>query len=321
MDHRSVSWNAGNLETNNIRMHFVEAGEGPLIVLLHGFPEGWYSWRHQIPVLAAAGYHVVVPDQRGYGQTDVPVEVHRYSMLHLVGDVVGLIRELGEETAILVGHDWGASVAWNTALLRPDLVKAVVALSVPLRPRISKPPLDFYREALGDRFYQIYFQEPGVAERELEADIRHTMRAILCGESGEASRVPDLLVSDRGFLDTLEILDPLPPWLSEIDLDHWASVFARSGFSGGLNWYRNLNANWELLAPWAGAAVGAPALYVVGDRDDVYQVPGVTEFVVNLRRLVPRLTEMVVLEGCGHWTQQERPADVNDSLLDFLRRL
>ena len=299
-------------------MHVVEAGAGPLIVLLHGFPEGWYSWRHQIPVLAGAGYHVVAPDQRGYGQTESPSEVDRYSMLHLVGDVIGLVRELGEENAIVVGHDWGASVAWNSSLFRPDVVTAVAALSVPPRPRISRPPLDFYREALGERFYQLYFQQPGVAELELEHDIRRTMRAILCGESGDASHVPDLLVTDRGFLEPLEILDPLPKWLTEADLDHWESEFRRSGFSGGLNWYRNINRNWELLAPWSGATIGAPALYIVGDRDDVYQVPGVSEFVENLKRLVPRLTRMVVLEGCGHWTQQERPDEVSAALLEFL---
>ena len=181
LTHRTV-------ETNGIRMHFVEAGEGPLVVLLHGFPEGWYSWRHQLPALAAAGFHAVAPDQRGYGRTDRPADIDRYSMFQLVGDVIGLISALGEKSAVVVGHDWGASVAWNTSLFRPDLVRGVAALSVPLRPRISKPPLDMYRDALGPGFYQLYFQEPGVAERELEKDVRRTMRAILCGESGDAIR-------------------------------------------------------------------------------------------------------------------------------------
>ena len=309
------------IETNDIQMHIVEAGQGPLVVLLHGFPEGWYSWRHQMPALAAAGYHIVAPDQRGYGQTDRPSEVDSYSMFHLVGDVVGLIKALGEKSAIVVGHDWGASVAWNTALFRPDLVRAVAALSVPLRPRIARPPLDVYREALGPNFYQLYFQEPGVAELELERDVRHTMTAILCGESGDVARVPDLMVTDKGFLDGLEVLQPLPSWLTERDLDHWTAEFSRTGFAGGLNWYRNVNANWERLAPWSGASVMAPALYVVGDRDDVYQVPGITEFVQGLKKSVPNLTQMVVLEGCGHWTQQERPAEVNAALLEFLGRL
>ena len=309
------------VETNGIHMHIVEAGDGPLVVLLHGFPEGWYSWRSQLAALAAAGYHAVAPDQRGYGQTDRPADVRAFSMLHLVGDIVGLIGALGEKTAIVVGHDWGANVAWNTALFRPDLVRAVAALSVPLRPRIARPPLEVYLEALGPSFYQLYFQEPGVAERELENDVRHAMKAILCGESGDATRVPDLLVTDGGFLGGLEILDPLPSWLTERDLDHWTGEFTRTGFAGGLNWYRNVNQNWELLAPWSGAQVTVPALYIVGDRDDVYQVPGVTEFVQGLKDRVPKLARMLVLEGCGHWTQQERPAEVNAALLEFLRGL
>jgi len=310
-----------NVETNGIQMHIVEAGQGPLVVVLHGFPEGWYSWRHEIPALAAAGYHVVAPDQRGYGQTDRPSEVRSYSMFHLVGDVVGLIKAMGEKTAVVVGHDWGASVAWNTALFRPDLVRGVAALSVPLRPRIARPPLDVYRKALGPNFYQIYFQEPGVAELELEKDVRHTMTAVLCGESGEVTRVPDLMVTDKGFLDGLEVLQPLPSWLTKRDLDYWTAEFSRTGFGGGLNWYRNVNENWERLAPWTGACVMAPALYVVGNRDDVYQVPGITEFVQNLKNSVPNLTQMVVLDGCGHWTQQERPAEVNAALLEFLGQL
>jgi pimeloyl-ACP methyl ester carboxylesterase len=309
------------IETNGIRMHIVEAGDGPLVVLLHGFPEGWYSWRHQLAALAAAGYHAVAPDQRGYGQTDRPTEIETYSMFHLVGDVVGLIAALGEKNAVVVGHDWGASVAWNTALFRPDLVRGIAALSVPLRPRMARPPLDFYREALGPNFYQLYFQEPGVAERELEKDVRHTMTAIFCGESGDVGRVPDLMVTDDGFLGGLELLNPLPRWLTERDLDHWTAEFGRTGFAGALNWYRNINRNWELLAPWTDALVTSPALYVVGDCDDVYQVPGITQFVEGLKRLVPNLTRMVVLERCGHWTQQERPAEVNAALLGFLRRL
>jgi epoxide hydrolase A/B len=306
------------VETNGIRMHIVEAGEGPLVLLLHGFPEGWYAWRHQLPALAAAGFHAVAPDQRGYGHTDSPPEVHRYSMFHLVGDVVGLISALGEKTAVVVGHDWGASVAWNTALFRPDLVRAIAALSVPFRPRIARPPLEVYRDALGPNFYQLYFQQPGVAEREFERDVRRTVLAILCGESGEASRVPDLVVTANGFLDALEVLDPLPPWLTESDLDHWTAEFSRTGFAGGLNWYRNVNTNWERMAPWKGASVKPPALYVVGTRDDVYQVPGLKDFAENLKQHVPNLARVVVLEGCGHWTQQERPAEVNAALLDFL---
>lgn len=302
-------------------MHVAEAGEGPLAILLHGFPEGWYSWRHQLRALAEAGFHAVAPDQRGYGKTDRPPDVGRYSMFHLVGDVIGLVAALGEDEAIVVGHDWGANVAWNAALFRPDVVRAVAALSVPVRPRISQPPLDVYRETAGPGFYQLYFQEPGVAEREFDQDVKRTVLAFLCSESGEASRVPDFIVGETGLLDTLEILDPLPTWLSESDVVHWTEEFERTGFTGALNWYRNVNANWELLAPWAGAKVMVPALYVVGDRDDVFQVPGLREYAQGLKQYVPNLWKVIVLEGCGHWTQQERPNQVNDALLEFLREV
>jgi pimeloyl-ACP methyl ester carboxylesterase len=307
--------------TNGIQMHIAEAGAGPLVLLLHGFPEGWYSWRHQLRALAGAGFHAVAPDQRGYGRTDQPADIGRYSMFHLVGDVIGLVDALGERETIVVGHDWGANVAWNSALFRPDLVRAVAALSVPVRPRISRPPLDVYRETAGPGFYQLYFQEPGVAEREFDADVRRTLLAFLCSESGEASHVPDFIVGENGLLETLEILDPLPTWLSEADVEHWTEEFSRTGFAGALNWYRNVNTNWELLAPWAGAKVSVPALYVVGDRDDVFQVPGLREYAEGLKQYVPNLSKVVVLEGCGQWTQQERPNEVNDALLEFLSQL
>jgi len=176
MEHRFV-------ETNGIRMHIAEAGSGPLVVLLHGFPESWYSWRHQLTALSEAGFHVVAPDQRGYGQTDRPEAIEAYTMLHLVGDVIGLLDVLGEPQATLIGHDWGAPVAWHTALFRPDRVRAVGGLSVPFRPRGGRPPLTMLRELRGENFYQIYFQQPGLAEADLERDIRTTMRTTLYGAS------------------------------------------------------------------------------------------------------------------------------------------
>jgi pimeloyl-ACP methyl ester carboxylesterase len=309
------------VESNGIQMHIAEAGEGPLVLLLHGFPEGWYSWRHQLAALAGAGFHAVAPDQRGYGRTDAPEEIERYSMFHLVGDVVGLLHALGERQAVVVGHDWGAPVAWNTALYRPDLVRGVAALSVPRRGRGSHPPIDVMRHALGERFYQVYFQEPGVAERELEHDVRRTITAFLYGASGDAPTVSDMMVGEDGLVGALSTPDQLPGWLTEADIDHFTAEFERTGFRGALNWYRTQNLSWELSAPWQGALVTPPALFMVGDRDVVYNFPGGPETVAGLKSTVPDLRHSAVLTGCGHWIQQERPQEVNEALLDFLRKL
>jgi pimeloyl-ACP methyl ester carboxylesterase len=310
------------VETNGIRMHVAEAGSGPLVVLLHGFPESWYSWRHQIQTLAEAGYHVVAPDQRGYGQTDRPAEIEKYSMFHLVGDVIGLLDALGEERAVVVGHDWGAPVAWTTAQFRPDRVRGVIGLSVPFRPRGARAPLLAVRTPPGLTFYQIYFQQPGVAEADLERDVRATMRRILVGASGDNPIVPDMLVRDgKGFLEDVPVPERLPAWLSEADVDFYTAEFERTGFAGGLNWYRNIDRNWELTSPWQGAKVIPPALYVVGERDLVYHFPGLKELMANLRVFVPNLTRTNTLPGCGHWTQQERPSEVNAAILEFLRGL
>ena len=227
------------IDVNGLRMHVAERGEGPLVVLLHGFPESWYSWRHQLAALGDAGFRAVAPDQRGYGGTTRPEAIDRYTLLDLVGDVVGLVAALGEQRAIVVGHDWGAPVAWHTALLRPDLVAGVAGLSVPFTPRMPQSPMAGWRAAFGDRFYQVYFQEPGVAERELEADVRETMRRLLIGASGDrpapdgdGERLPaGVLPKGGGFLDTLRATDQLPGWLTEDDLDVYAGEFSRTGRS------------------------------------------------------------------------------------------
>ncbi len=309
-------------DTNGIRLHVAEAGVGPLVILLHGFPESWYSWRHQLRALAAAGYHVIAPDQRGYGQTDRPEPIDQYSIFHLVGDVIGLIDALGEEPAVVVGHDWGAPVAWNTALFRPDRVRGVVGLSVPYRPRGARPPLSILRSALGEEFYQIYFQQPGVAEADFERDVRQSVRRALYGASGENPIIPDMMIrAGLGFFGEIVVPERLPTWLTEADVDFYTAEFSRTGFAGGLNWYRNIDRNWELTAPWQGAKVTPPALYVVGDRDIVYHFPRAKEAAANLPSIVPNLTRTVVLEGCGHWTQQERPEEVNRIVVEFLEGL
>ena len=318
------------VETNGIRMHVAEQGEGPLVLLCHGFPESWYSWRHQLAALAAAGFHAVAPDMRGYGQTDQPAEIDQYTLLHLVGDMVGLADALGGGPAVIAGHDWGAPVAWHAALLRPDRFRAVIGLSVPYRPRGSVRPTTAMPQTDDAIFYQLYFQAPGVAEAELSRDVRSSIRRILFSGSGEGRRAHaglgnpaavGMVPRGGGFLrHTAEPATP-PSWLTEADVDFYAGEFTRAGFRGGLNWYRNIDRNWELMAPYAGARVTVPALYVAGDQDLVVHFRGMDQLLPNLKKFVPELRQRIMLPGCGHWTQQERPKEVNDAILAFLTTL
>ncbi|MER7834709.1 alpha/beta hydrolase [Streptomyces sp. NPDC096040] len=311
------------IDVNGIRLHIAEEGSGPLVVLLHGFPESWHSWKHQFGRLAEAGFHVVAPDQRGYGSSEHPEDVDAYSIFHLVGDVVGLIRELGEEKAFVVGHDWGAPVAWHTALFRPDLVRGVAGLSVPPPFRGTKPPLQAMNEMFGGRFYWNYFNLPGVADAEFARDPRTTLRKFFAMAAGDGTgevRQP-LVDPERGWLADMRDPEELPEWFTEEDLDALTESFSQ-GFTGALNWYRNLDRNWELTAPWQGAVVTPPALYVYGDRDLVPVFPGTPELIERLPALMPNLVrEPLKLAGCGHWTQQERPDEVNAALVDFLKSL
>jgi pimeloyl-ACP methyl ester carboxylesterase len=315
------------VDTNGIRMHVAEAGSGPLVVMCHGFPESWYSWRHQLAALAEAGYHAVAPDMRGYGPTDAPEAIEAYTLLHLVGDMVGLVHSLGESSAVIAGHDWGAPVAWSSAVLRPDIFRAVIGLSVPYRPRGSTRPTTVMPQTDEAMFYQLYFQKPGVAEAELGRDPRATIRRLLYSASGDVpargggSGLPGMVPHGGGFLERMMDPDRLPSWLTASDIDFYAGEFARTGFRGGLNWYRNIDRNWELLAAYAGALVTVPALYVAGDRDLVVRFPGMDQLIPNLKKFVPRLRRTVMLPGCGHWTQQERPREVNAAMLEFLKGL
>jgi pimeloyl-ACP methyl ester carboxylesterase len=318
LQHRTV-------ETNGIQMHLAEQGSGPLVVLCHGFPELAHSWRHQIPVLAEAGYRVIAPDMRGYGKTERPEAIDQYSIFHLVGDMVGLVGALGADQAVIVGHDWGAPVAWTSALMRPDRFRAVAALSVPYRPRSPVKPSTVMPRTEDSLFYQAYFQEPGVAEAELERDVHRSLAAIMTGafnsSGGEAPAIPGMVRLKDGFLGGLEIPDAPPAWLPEAELEPFVAAFQESGFRGGLNWYRNIDRNWELMAPYAGAPITVPALYLAGDRDLVVRFPGMMKAIEGLKRDVPLLRETVLFEGCGHWTQQERSDEVNAALIRFLKGL
>ncbi|GAC1641373.1 MAG: alpha/beta hydrolase [Ktedonobacteraceae bacterium] len=317
------------VETNGLKMHLAEQGKGPLVVLCHGFPEFWYSWIAQMSALATAGYHVVVPDQRGYGQTDQPDAVEAYTLLHLVGDLVGLLDALGEQQAIIIGHDWGSSVAWHAALLRPDRFRAVASLSIPylprgpvVGPRATLRPTEAMRQRIGDHFYQLYFQEPGVAEAELERDVRTTIRRFFYGLSGDAPPAERWhpVSSDPHSTVLNAIPDPttLPQWLTQEDLDITVETFQRSGFRGGLNWYRNIDRNWELLAAYSGGKISQPALLILGDQDPILEYMNTR--IERLSETVPHL-HTTVFAGCGHWIQQERAEEVNATLLTFLQGL
>lgn len=307
---------------NGVELDVVDEGTGPLVVLCHGFPELAYSWRHQVPALVGAGYRVLAPDQRGYGGSSRPVPVEQYDIVNLVGDMVGLLDDAGEEQAVFVGHDWGAMVVWSMAQLHPERVRGVVGMSVPFIPRGEYPPISTMRHVFGDTFfYMVYFQEPGVADADLGADPAETLRRFLAGMSRrddpEAASRMFSPYGTMGMVERLPEAKALPDWLTQQDLDHYTEVFSRTGFTGGLNWYRNLDRNWALMEPVAGREVDLPALFVAGADDPVLRMtpPSVMEgWLTDLRG-------SVVLPGAGHWVQQEQPPAVNDALLGFLGSL
>lgn len=310
------------VEANGIKIHIAEAGTGPLVLLCHGFPESWYSWRHQIKALSEAGYNVIAPDMRGYGQTDRPDAVGQYSLFHLVGDMVGLVNAIGDKPAVVIGHDWGAPVAWHCALFRPDRFHAVAGLSVPFRPRGPAAPTTVMPQTDTEIFYQLYFQAEGIAEKEFEQDVRMTIRRVLGGFGDKATAPISAMVPRQGgWLGSQRSLSSLPNWISEKDIDFYSGEFERTGFRGGMNWYRNIDRNWELMAPWSGAKVTVPALYMAGDRDLVVKFPGMDQLIANLKQFVPKLQNTIILPDCGHWTQQEKPDEVNSALLAFLKSL
>ncbi|MCP3910309.1 MAG: alpha/beta hydrolase [Actinomycetia bacterium] len=318
---------------NGINIHYVSKGEGPLVVFCHGWPESWYSWRHQIPAVADAGFRAIAMSMRGYGGTDAPQDVGAYTINHLVGDVVAVVNALGEEDAVVVGHDWGAPVAWYSALMRPDMFRAVAALSVPFIPPIGGLPEgvtmnDMMAQTAGpDRdYYRLFFQEPGRAEADLEADIERTMRGVLYSISGDAIANGDLDEGWDGFFpagqtmsEQLIIPDELPAWLHEDDLAFYVEEITRTGFRGGFNWYRNINTLPACLAPWVGTTIEQPAFYMGGSTD---MIAGNTpEAIEGTRAALPGLRHLEILEGAGHWLQQERPDEVNAALLEFLAGL
>ena len=312
------------LDVGSVTLEAWVEGEGPLCILVHGWPETLWSWRHQVQPLVEAGYQVVVPNVRGYGGSDAPDDVSAYQMSSMVGDVLGIMDAFGRPTATLIGHDWGAPIVWHTALFHPERVDAVAGLSVPhLGRNAPVPPTELFAAMYPERFFYIlYFQQEGVPEAEFERDVRDALAKIYFASSGDST--PELRKSLRtrtrahGYLDRLVAPDPFPPWLTDGDLDRYAAAFERSGFRGGLNRYRCMDVDWHAMEPWAEAKIQPPALFLAGEHDSVLRyAPG-----VNLMDIMDvfyaDLRAKVGIPGAGHWVQQEQPGRVNDAILEFL---
>jgi pimeloyl-ACP methyl ester carboxylesterase len=315
------------IDAGELSLRVAVEGSGPLVLMVHGFPESWYSWRHQMTPIAEAGFTAAAIDVRGYGGSDKPPEVADYAMQHMVADVAGAIAALSPGApAVIVGHDWGAPIVWNSALTRPDVVRAVAALSVPYLGVPQRSLREIYEEVFTSRgrfFYQHYFQDVGVAEAELEADVRSSLRRFYYAISGDApdrTWPTDKLVGDPLLL-RLPDPDPFPAWLTAADLDYYVAEFERSGFRGPLNRYRNHDADFAWLQQFRGKKIEQPALFIGGERDLVLSMFGRNDFVPGMKAEVPDLRGHDVLPGCGHWTQQERPREVNERLVAWLKGL
>lgn len=310
--------NQRRVSTNGIELNIAEQGEGPLVLMLHGFPESWYSWRHQIPAVASAGFHAVAPDMRGYGKSDKPADISTYNQVEVTNDIIGLISSLGYKTAIVFGHDWGAPTAWSCALHHPDKVTAVGVLSVPFSPRAPAPPLDMMKEIFKDMFfYQLYFQEPGVAEKEWETNVRVNLRKFYHIGSGafDAGNFIAPKSPDSDLLSDMEDPGTLGTWCTESDLDFYTTEFEQSGFRGPLNYYRNHNLTWS-LTEGGPEKITQPALFVAGEKDGVIMLAA--DALKNMPRYVTNLKVNQLIPGIGHWTQQEAPAEVNTLMIDFI---
>jgi len=310
------------IEANGLRHHYLTAGTGPLVLLCHGFPELSWSWRHQIPALAAAGYQVVAPDLRGYGDTKGPADPRAYTNLDVLGDMVALLDALGEQQAVIVGHDWGSPIAWLAATLRPDRFRAVASLSVMHNPRMPMSPPDFAKANGMADLYWLYFQPPGQAEADMERHTRETFLRLMYGVSGDAARRGEswnLRVDPKvGLVNSLVRPDALPAWLTEEDLNRYAGTYARTGFTTSLNWYRCMTRSWMLSAAWADLKVTVPAFFIGGKHD-----PTLTQLqngVEIMKTVVPNLRDAIMVDA-GHWVQQEDPEAVSAGLIRFLNGL
>ncbi|KAJ0260223.1 SEH protein [Hirschfeldia incana] len=318
MEHRKI-------RGNGVDIHVAIQGpsDGPVVLLIHGFPTLWYSWRHQIPGLAALGYRAVAPDLRGYGDSDAPPEVSSYTCFHMVGDLIAVISALTEDKVFVVGHDWGALIAWYLCLFRPDRVKALVNLSVPFSFGPKDPtvkPLDGLRKFYGDDFYMCRFQEVGEIEAEIsEVGVERVVRKILTYRTPR----PLILPKDKSFWGPKDETIPLPSWLTEEDVAYYVNKFQEKGYTGGVNYYRNFDRNNELLGPWVGCKIQVPTKFAIGDQDLVYHFPGAREYIhgPKFKEDVPLLEEpVVVMEGVAHFINQEKPQEVLQVIVDFISK-
>ncbi|WCJ22246.1 alpha/beta-Hydrolases superfamily protein [Euphorbia peplus] len=312
IEHTTVS-------TNGINMHIASIGQGPEILFLHGFPELWYSWRHQLLSLSASGYRCIAPDLRGYGDTDAPPSVSDYTAFHIVGDLIGLLDSLGIEKVFLVGHDWGAVIAWYFYIFRPDRIKALVNTSVPLMPRNPEiKPVEMYGMMFGDDYYICRFQKPGEAEEYFaQVDTSELIKKFFTSRNPK----PFIMPKEIGLRDVPDV-PTLPSWLSEEDVKYYALKFDRTGFTGGFNYYRNMNLNWELTSAWDGLEIKVPVKFIIGDLDILYHIPGTKEYIHGggFKKLVPLLEEVVVLEGVAHFINQEAYEEVSNHIYEFISK-
>ncbi len=318
---------ASVVEVGGKQFEVVSEGEGPLILFLHGFPEGWYSWRSQLSYFSQRGFKVVAFNQRGYGRSFAPKEVKDYNMLSLAGDAIAVAASVQKGPFYLVGHDWGAALSWNIAVFRPDLVKAVVGLSVPFRPRTASAPLARIAAMGGENFYQIYFQEVGRAEADFEGDIAQSLKAMYLGISHDAIRLVGKTWS-MSKRDGQPLMASAPNidisasnWLTQEDLDHFVKDFSNSGFFGPLSWYRNFDYNWELTAPFAGSKILPPSMFLGGSSDPVTSFMNVAELIPSMASYMPNLKRAEIVDGAGHWLQQEKPDFVNVAIEEFIEGL
>jgi pimeloyl-ACP methyl ester carboxylesterase len=312
------------VQTNGIKMRIAEIGSGPLVVLLHGWPESWYSWRHQLPALANAGFHGVAPDMRGYGKTDAPAAVEDYDIRKLTGDITGLLDALGEKNAIVVGHDWGAVVAWHCLLLHPDRFRGLVAMSVPYRGRSSESPIETLKKAYGDNFfYMLYFQEPGVAEKEFDADPHGILSRLYVSPYSprEPPTVTDPKRAAGGMIPRIGVPKGAQSWLTQADLEYYIGEFRQAGFRGGINYYRNIRRNWETTPQLTHPEITQPVLFLAGETDLVLRGATAEQLTATMGKFVKDLRGVRLYPGVGHWVQQEAPDDVNKAIIEFLKSL